>query len=406
MTSKISTHKRFTSICFVIFALFFSLSFNLKASEPIESSGDEAVLSQGHATSHTEEDPNKPVDIASIAFEHILDSHSWHLFGDHEDAVSMPLPVILKTDNGIVTFMSSAFHHDTHGTHVAEINGQRFVNFKETIYLASDFPNEHGQYLNIQKDEKGEETITNVAPLDFSITKNATQLFLSALVLILLFTSVAKAYKKTGVTTAPKGKQSFLEPLIVFVRDDLAKGNIGEKGEKFTPYLLTVFFIILINNVLGLIPISANLTGNIAFTLVLSVFTLLLTVFNGNKNYWGHIFTPHAPKALWIILIPIEIIGVFTKPFALMIRLFANISAGHIIIISLVGLIFMFKSLLISPIAVGFALFIDVLEVLVAVLQAYIFTLLTALFIGSAVADHNEDGQHDSADEKLVGEHH
>jgi F-type H+-transporting ATPase subunit a len=226
------------------------------------------------------------------------------------------------------------------------------------------------------------------------------------LVLILLFTSVARSYKKHGVTTAPKGKQSFLEPLIVFVRDDIAKGNIGARGEKFTPYLLTVFFIILINNVFGLVPISANVTGNIAFTLTLSVLTLILTVFNGNKNYWGHIFTPHAPKALWIILIPIEIIGILTKPFALMIRLFANISAGHIIIISLVGLIFMFESLAVSPISVGFALFIDVLEVLVAVLQAYIFTLLTALFIGSAVADHNEDGQHDSEDEKMVAAGH
>jgi F-type H+-transporting ATPase subunit a len=298
--------------------------------------------------------------------------------------------------------MSSAFHHDHHAEHVAEVNNQRFVNYKEDIFIASDTPNEHGQYLTYN--EKGE--VVNAKPLDFSITKNVTQLLISALVLILLFTSVARSYKKHGVTTAPKGKQSFLEPLIVFVRDDIAKGNIGARGEKFTPYLLTVFFIILINNVFGLVPISANVTGNIAFTLTLSVLTLILTVFNGNKNYWGHIFTPHAPKALWIILIPIEIIGILTKPFALMIRLFANISAGHIIIISLVGLIFMFESLAVSPISVGFALFIDVLEVLVAVLQAYIFTLLTALFIGSAVADHNEDGQHDSDDEKMVAAGH
>ena len=356
---------------------------------------------------HNEHNPDAPVDIAKIAFEHILDSHSWHFWGEHDDAVSVPLPVILKTENGLVMFSSSAFHHDHDAKVVAEVNGQRFVNFNEDIYVASAQPNGlTGQYLTFATDEKKETAIQNVKPLDFSITKNVVQLFISALVLILLFTSVARSYKKHGVTTAPKGKQSFLEILIVFVRDDLAKGNIGARGEKFTPYLLTVFFIILINNIFGLIPISANLTGNIAFTLVLSVFTLMLTVFNGNKNYWGHIFTPHAPKALWIILIPIEIIGVFTKPFALMIRLFANISAGHIIIISLVGLIFMFKSLLIAPVAVGFALFIDVLEVLVAVLQAYIFTLLTALFIGSAVADHNGDGQHDSDDEKLVAEGH
>lgn len=371
------------------------------------------MAAEAHAAHHTAPADahgakDQPVDIAKVAFEHILDSHSWHFWGEGHDAVSIPLPVILKTNNGLVTFMSSEFHHDAHGMTVVEKNGQRFVNFEETIYYASETPNEHGQYLEMVKNDKNELAIANTKPLDFSITKNTTQLFLSALVLILIFTSVARAYKSHGVTSAPKGKQAFLEPLIVFVRDDLAKGNIGPAGEKFVPYLLTVFFIILINNIFGLVPISANLTGNIAFTLVLSIFTLIITNINGNKNYWGHIFTPHAPKALWIILIPIEIIGIFTKPFALMIRLFANISAGHIIIISLVGLIFMFKSLMIAPIAVAFALFIDILEVLVAVLQAYIFTMLTALFIGSAVADHNEDGKHDEDDEKLVaaGGHH
>jgi F-type H+-transporting ATPase subunit a len=278
--------------------------------------------------------------------------------------------------------------------------------FCTSIYYASAERNEAGQYLDVQKIGNSEIEITNARPLDFSLTKNATQLVLSGLVLILLFTSVARAYKRQGVTTPPKGKQSFLEPLVVFVRDDLAKENIGAKYEKFVPYLLTVFFLILINNLFGLVPVSANLTGNIAFTMVLAVCTLIVTNINGNKHYWSHIFLPHAPKAIWPILIPIEVLGILTKPFALMIRLFANISAGHIIIISLVGLIFMFKSLLISPVAVGFALFIDVLEVLVAVLQAYIFTMLTALFIGSAVADVNEDGQHDSDDEKLVAESH
>lgn len=401
----------FTLSCFFGFSQHTAVNEALESAHEQDSAVVHEAVEAGHAEAHGHGEATgekKKVDIAEVAFEHILDAHSWHFWGEGHDAVSLPLPVILKTDKGLVMFMSSAFHHDIHGMHVAEVDGQRFVNFKEDIYVASEEPNPAGQYLTYQTNDKGEASIVNVKPLDFSITKNVTQLFLSAFVLILLFTSVARAYKKHGVTSAPKGKQSFLEPLIVFVRDDLAKGNIGARGEKFAPYLLTVFFLILINNVFGLVPISANLTGNIAFTLVLSVFTLLLTVFNGNKNYWGHIFTPHAPKALWIILIPIEIIGIFTKPFALMIRLFANISAGHIIIISLVGLIFMFDSLLVSPISVAFALFIDVLEVLVAVLQAYIFTLLTALFIGSAVADHNEDGQHDSDDEKLVaaGGHH
>lgn len=404
MVNKINT----SGIKRLVLAVIFTFSFSAiifaqdHHTDSTAHTAHTAQPAEDHHASGAHHNPDAPVDIAKVAFEHILDSHSWHLWGEGHDAVSIPLPVILKTDNGFVTFMSSAFHHDHEGMEVAEVNGQRFVNLNEDIYIASDEKNLNGQYLTFVTNEKGEAVIQNAKPLDLSITKNVTQLFLSAFVLILLFTSVARAYKNHGITSAPKGKQSFLEPLVVFVRDDLAKGNIGAKGEKFTPYLLTVFFLILINNIFGLVPISANLTGNIAFTLVLSVFTLLLTVFNGNKNYWGHIFTPHAPKALWIILIPIEIIGIFTKPFALMIRLFANISAGHIIIISLVGLIFMFKSLLISPVAVGFALFIDVLEVLVAVLQAYIFTLLTALFIGSAVADHNEDGQHDSDDEKMV----
>ena len=413
MANKINTSRTFTLFFAIIFSVF---TFSTNAQDHADATPAEehaqAHASDTHATTtdvHGAAPANaeeKPVDIAKVAFEHILDSHSWHLWGEGHDAVFIPLPVILKTENGLVCFMSSEFHHDNHGTHVVSKNGQNFVMFDESIYYASAAKNEHEQYLDITKNDKGEEVIANGKPLDFSLTKNATQLILSALVLILLFTSVARAYKRQGVTTAPKGKQSFLEPLIVFVRDDLAKENIGHKYEKFVPYLLTVFFLILINNLFGLVPISANLTGNIAFTMVLAVCTLIVTNINGNKHYWSHIFLPHAPKAIWPILIPIEILGILTKPFALMIRLFANISAGHIIIISLVGLIFMFKSLYISPVAVGFALFIDVLEVLVAVLQAYIFTMLTALFIGSAVADVNEDGKHDEDDKELVAQGH
>jgi F-type H+-transporting ATPase subunit a len=399
MASKINSSALFLPI----FILFFTFSsFTGIGATAHDSAG---THSASHTVSHDHED--KPVDISKIAFEHILDSHSWHMWGEGHDAVSLSLPVILKTEGGLVTFLSSAFHHDTQGTVVAEKDGQRFVNFGENIYYASDSANEHGQFLTYAKNDKGESIISNRKPLDFSITKNAMQLLITALILILLFTSVARSYKKHGVTSAPKGKQSFLEPLIVFVRDVLARENIGPRGEKFVPYLLTVFFLILINNVLGLIPISANLTGNIAFTMVLALFTLIVTNINGNKHYWSHIFLPHAPKAIWPILIPIEVLGILTKPFALMIRLFANISAGHIIIISLIGLIFIFKSIYISPVSLAFALFIDLLEVLVGVLQAYIFTMLTALFIGSAVGDIDEDGAHTVDDEKLAkaGQH-
>lgn len=383
---------RAKAIFFPIFlVLFFLFSGTNTAGEPteLEHHGDSSAVhvADGHGK-------DQKVDITKVAFEHILDSHSWHLFGEGHDAVSIPLPVILKTNNGLVVFSSGEFHHDTHGTHVVEKNGERFVNYEETIYYASETPNVHGQYLEME--ESGSEWHPkNAAPLDFSITKNVAQLFISAIVLVLIFSSIAKAYKSTGVTSAPKGKQSFFEPLIVFVRDDLAKGNIGHGYEKYVPYLLTVFFLILLNNVFGLIPIGANLTGNIAFTFVLSVITLIVTNVNANGAYWHHILMPPAPKWLWPILIPIEVVGILTKPFALMIRLFANMTAGHIIVISLVGLIFFFESLAISPISVAFALFIDVLECLVAFLQAYIFTMLTALFIGAATADHSHDESHE-----------
>lgn len=403
MASKIKTSRYILAVLFSFFTLI-----GLSQEDPTHL---HAEGGHGGAEPAMEDPHNKKedkVDIAKIAFDHILDSHSWHLWGEGHHAVSLSLPVILKTENGLVTFMSSEFHHDVHGTVVVEKNGERFINFDENIYYASESANENGQYIDSKLDDKGKVVVLNERPLDFSITKNAAQLIFSAIVLILLFTSVARAYKRQGVTSAPKGTQSFLEPLIVFVRDDLARENIGPKSERFVPYLLTVFFLILINNIFGLIPVSANLTGNIAFTLVLAVCTMIITNINGNKHYWSHIFLPHAPKGLYPILIPIEILGILTKPFALMIRLFANISAGHIIIISLVGLIFIFKSLAVSPIAVAFALFIDILEVLVAVLQAYIFTMLTALFIGSAVGDPNEDGQHDIDDEKMLAEkaHH
>lgn len=403
MTSKINTYKRFTSIFLLIFSLFIGFSNHLSASEPQEHESEEThVESAEHG--HQSAEAHGPIDISAIAIEHVSDAHSWHFWGEGHDAVSAPLPIILKGNNGIAFFMSSEFHHDNEGKVVVEKNGERYVMFDEKIYYANEFPNEYGQYITPTIEEK-EVSVSNASPLDFSITKNVTQMFISVIVILWIFTSIAKAYKTQGVTSAPKGKQSFFEPLIIFVRDDIAKGNIGHGSEKFVPYLLTVFFMILINNVFGMIPIGANLTGNIAFTMVLSVATMIVTNINGNKNYWSHIFLPHAPKAIWPILIPIEVVGILTKPFALMMRLFANMTAGHIIIISLVGLIFVFKTIYIAPVSVAFALFIDVLECLVAFLQAYVFTMLTALFIGSAVADHNEDGAHNSDDKAMEAGH-
>ena len=302
---------------------------------------------------------------------HISDSHEWHLWGEGDESFTIPLPIILYSNGSIDMFMSSDFHH-----------GDSKVHKGSHIYSI-----DHNGHIS---EESG------LSFIDFSITKNVSSMLIGLLVLLLIFgISGAKAKKNTGV--APSGILSFLEPLVLFVRDDIVKPNIGKNYNKYLPYLLTLFFFILINNLLGLLPGSANVTGNIAITLVLSFITLIVTNFSGNKSYWGHIFNPPGvPLALMPIMIPIEMVGIFTKPFALMIRLFANISAGHIIILSLISLIFMAQSGLgniaawsLSPVAVVFVLFMDLIEVLVAFLQAYIFTLLTSLFIGLATVEHH-----------------
>lgn len=344
---------------------------------------------------HVEEEGFNPT---KVILHHISDSHEWHLWDSkdehgHVHSVSVPLPVILYTENGVVSFMSSEFHHDDHGTQVVEAGGQRFVKNHDKIYYASETANEHGQFL-----EMHEEHAVNAMPMDFSITKNTAGMMVAALVVLLVFMSTARFYKKNGAV-APKGLAGFMEPLIIFVRDDIAKDNIGEKHYKrFTPYLLTLFFFIWVNNLLGLIPIipgGANVTGNIAVTLTLAAFTLIIVNVNANKDYWKHIFwMPGVPVPVKILLAPIELVSVFTKPFALMVRLFANITAGHIVVLSLVSLIFIFQTVWISPASVLLTLFISVLELLVAALQAYIFTMLTALFLGMAMEEHAHDEHH------------
>lgn len=319
---------------------------------------------------------------------HIGDSHEFHMFDWKGESYSFYLPVILWTDSGLVCFSSSEFHHDNKGTHVVDKNGQQFVRDNEIIYYAD-------KYASLSEDEKGAFNF-DARPLNFSITKQVFSMLMSVVILFLLFTSVARSYKKNKM--APKGLAGFLEPLVLFVRDDIARPNIGEKKyAKYMPYLLTVFFFVWINNLIGLIPFfpfSANLTGNIYFTFVLAFITFLITTFSANKYYWSHILLPPVPKWLYPIMIPVEVIGMFTKPFALMIRLFANITAGHIIILSLVSLIFIFKSVFIAPVSGIFVLFMTVLEMLVAALQAYVFTLLSALFIGQAVEEHDHAHDH------------
>lgn len=333
----------------------------------------------GH-TSEKESESNESFDTKELIFHHIKDSHSFHVAGDF----SIPLPVILWTDNGIVSFMSSEFHHDVEGKTIVEKNGAKFVNLHEKIYQLN--PEE----ISVQFDEAHHPT-NAVRPLDFSITKNVFSMFLSIIVIMLLFISAAKSYNSNNL---PKGIGKFLEPIIVFIRDEVAIPNIGEhKYKKYMPYLLTLFFFIWINNIFGLIPFfpfSSNLSGNIAFTMTLAIITFVITLFSGKKYYWKHmLWMPGLPIPMKLFLAPIEIIGMFVKPIALMIRLFANITAGHVIILSLISLVFIFKSAFVGIGSVTFAVFISVIEVLVVAIQAYIFTLLSALYFGQALEEEH-----------------
>lgn len=355
----------------------------LMANEPHENTENSVQHTENKAESY---------DPVPVIMHHIADAHEWHFWGEGENSVSIPLPVILWTEKGLVTFSASKFHHDDEGKHVVEAGDQKFVRVHGKIYYASESADSHGGY--VQHGGEDGHAVLNAKPLDFSITKNVVGIFLAMIIILLIFTSVARSYKTNG--GIPKKLTGWMEPLVLFVRDDIAKPNIGERYKKFLPFLLSIFFFIWVLNLLGLVPGGANVTGNIAVTLVLAVITMIVVAINGNKNYWGHIFNPPVPGWLKPMMIPVEIIGIFTKPFALMIRLFANIAAGHIVILSLISLIFVAShamgttgGFVMSVPSLALVLFISVLELLVAALQAYIFTLLTALFIGMAVEEHH-----------------
>jgi len=314
---------------------------------------------------------------------HVLDAHDIHLVGDF----SISLPVILWTDNGLVTFMSSEFHHDDEGHHKVEKNGMTFVKLHEKIYQLEN----GAEHLELNHETHS--PLNAKLPLDFSITKVVVAIFIIAIVMFFIFIAVAKKYK-TNKPEAPKGIASWMEPLVLFVRD-FSVENIGEhKYQKFMPYLLTVFFFIWFGNLFGIIPFfgGINMTGNISITLTLALFTLIIQIIHSKWAFWKHLLMPPGvPVALWPILVPIELMGVLIKPAALTIRLFANITAGHIIVISIIGIIFMNHNIAWAGLSVPLALFISILEVtLVAFLQAYIFTLLSSMFIGMAV----DDGHH------------
>ncbi|GAA4797494.1 F0F1 ATP synthase subunit A [Olivibacter ginsenosidimutans] len=384
--SHFLTSKKIGILAF--FAVFFSfLNANAQNHDQHQSTDSTTVASPEN--SHVAQHDEGAFEITSFIFHHISDSHEFHFWGHGDSWTGLYLPIILYTNNGLVCFSAKEFHLNDDGSVVVEKDGMRFARAHGKIYYAADEP-EHGSYVHHEKNSAGDEVITNARPLDFSITKNAFTVLLSVVLLTIIFLSVAKGYKKRE-GRAPKGLQSFMEPLIIFVRDEIARPNLGHKYERYMPYLLTAFFFIWFNNVLGLVPFfpgGANVTGNIAVTMVLALITLVIILFSGNKYYWGHIFNPPVPWWLKPLMIPVEIFGIFTKPFALMIRLFANITGGHILVLCILCLVFIFRSLAVGPVSVVFVLFISIIELLVAFIQAFIFTILSAVFIGMAIEEH------------------
>lgn len=301
---------------------------------------------------------------------HIQDAHEWHFATIGHTHITLPLPVIIYSlDRGLEIFSSSRLKDAHH--HPATYRGYRLsANGK---LMATD---------------------ANWVFYDLSITKNVAAMLVSVVLLLTLALAAARQYRRRP-QAPPRGFWAFLELLICFVRDDIAIPNIGkEKHRRFMPYLLSVFFFIWLNNLLGLLPGAANVTGNISITLVLALFTFLMTNLNGNRHYWGHIFnTPGVPRWLSPIMVPVELLGLLTKPFSLMVRLFANITAGHIILLSIIGLVFTLKTPLIGAISVPFGAFMFLLKLLVAFLQAYIFTLLSAIYFGAAVESHHKEAK-------------
>jgi F-type H+-transporting ATPase subunit a len=377
MISKITASFAFTGL------LFFSspvLAENhahedVHQEESHAETHNEAVEGHGqeHADSHGEDADGQ--DIKAVVKEtiahHLADSYEFHI----TEGVGFPLPVILL-DEGLKVFSSAKFGH---GHSVAEIDGNHYVLHHNKIYKtdaegALSFDEHHHP--------------TNAKPLDFSITKNVFMILVMAVFMVVLFSRMAKSY---GPEKTPKKAGRFLEPIVIYVRDEIAIPNIGEKHyKKYMSYLLTVFFFIWFLNLVGMTPLGINVTGNIAITFSLALMTFIITQVSGKKDYWMHIFwMPGVPVVLKPVMAIIELIGLFVKPFSLMIRLYANMLAGHVVLMSIIGLIFVFGSWLVSPAFFGLTLVLSLLELLVAALQAYIFTMLAALYFGSAVEEHD-----------------
>lgn len=318
------------------------------------------VVVSGFSQADHEPETGEDLNVSDLIIHHVLDDHVWHF----ADGAVLYLPIIVySAEKGLDVFSSANFFDEDHN--IVPYRG--YVLDHNKIYLEG----------------------TEKKVLDLSITKNVAMLFINAALLLFVFISVARSYQRNR-GRAPKGLQSFFEPVILFVRDEIAKPNIGHRYERYFPFLLTLFFFILFGNLLGLLPGAGNLTGNIAVTMVLAVMTFIVTNVSGNRSYWGHIFwTPGLPLVLRPIIFVVEVIGVFTKPISLMVRLFVAITAGHIVLLSLLVLTFVFSSYWVGLGSTLIVLFISLIEILVAAIQAYVFTLFSALYIGQAIIEHD-----------------
>jgi F-type H+-transporting ATPase subunit a len=347
---------------------------------------------------HANFDPSK------VILEHIGDAHEFHFWTFNKKPVTLHLPVILYSpQRGWSFFMFSRFEH-------GEVNYDNYRDLTEEYITKNKLDEKVYRPGKIVAVDAGGNMDPSVKVYDLSLGRNAVQMLISVILLIWIMTSVAGKYKKgQGVKTAPEGFQNVIEPVVIFIRDEVGKINLGDRYEKYMPFLLTIFFFILINALIGLIPGTANVVGNIAFTGMLGILAFIAIMFSTGKHYWGHIVNPPVPWGVKPIMWPVELMGIFTKPFALIIRLFANMISGHIIILSFIILIFVFGAMNTalgwgtSPFFILLAVFIYLIEILVAFIQAYIFANLTALFIGQAFEGGHEEGHgHGHGEEAVV----
>ncbi len=325
-------------------------------------------------------------DVKEIIFSHIGDSYEWHITTWGDTHVTIPLPVIVRSkESGWHVFTSSRLHHGVY----------------EGFYVAGDGDEYAGKV--VERSSAGEV----VRPLDLSFTRNALALAINSLILVTIVLWVARWYRKRPEHSVPGGLAGAVEMFVMDINDNLIKPCVGPDYKRYAPYLLTAFFFILVNNFMGLIPFfpgGASTTGNIAVTLVLAICTFIAVNFWGNKEYWKEIFWPDVPVWLKVpipLMPAIELFGVFTKPFALMVRLFANVMAGHAVILGLMGLIFVtvakgpVVNTGMTAVSVMMSILMNCLELLIAYIQAYVFTMLSAVFIGLSrqEAHHKSDSK-------------